>query len=111
LTVGDNIYPKVPDAPSDEEFESILNNFKKPGLSKLPVYAVRGNHDCEFDWKRELFLNKTLPTWTMPYLYYKKEIILDNNKKLGILFVDSCTLLCSNFSFMNQSDGGEWKHQ
>lgn len=43
----------------------------------------------------------------MPYIYYKKEFEIDNNKKIGLIFADSCTLLCSNFSYANNG-GGYW---
>lgn len=59
LTAGDNLYPDSAHHPRDDEFEQILNHFRKPNLKNIPVYAVRGNHDCEFDWKREIFLNET----------------------------------------------------
>ena len=36
----------------------------------------------------------------MPYYYYKQEIeIGDDGEKLGLLMVDSCLLLCSNYTY------------
>jgi len=35
----------------------------------------------------------------MPSLYYKQEYEIGNGKKLGVVFVDSCFMLCSNFSY------------
>ena len=35
----------------------------------------------------------------MPSLYYKEEFEIGNGKKLGMLFVDSSLMLCSNFTY------------
>lgn len=99
VTTGDNIYPVLAHDPTDYEFELILDHFRKPFISNLAVYPTRGNHDCGFDWQRELLLNETYANWTMPYIYYKKEFKIDNNKKLGILFMDTCSLMCSNYTY------------
>lgn len=49
LTVGDNLYPIISGEPLESEFDWMLGLFQKPNLSKLPIYAIRGNHDCKFD--------------------------------------------------------------
>jgi len=49
----------------------MLTLFQKPYLKDKMVYAVRGNHDCVFDWKLELELSKEYDKWYMPTLYYK----------------------------------------
>lgn len=54
LTVGDNLYPVVETAPTDEEFGVVMGLFERPNLAELPVWAVRGNHDCYFDANFEL---------------------------------------------------------
>lgn len=38
----------------------------------------------------------------MPSLYYKQEYEIGNGKKLGVVFVDSCLMLCSNFSYTGE---------
>lgn len=68
-------------------------------LRELPVYVIRGNHDCLFPWYREVELMKNYTFWHMPSLYYKKEYEMGNGKKLGILYTDSCLMLCSDYSF------------
>ena len=33
----------------------------------------------------------------MPELYYKQEYELENGKKIGIIFIDTCLLVCESF--------------
>ena len=54
MTVGDNLYPVVETAPTDEEFATMMTLFEREHLKDLPVWAVRGNHDCYFDSNFEL---------------------------------------------------------
>jgi hypothetical protein len=36
----------------------------------------------------------------MPYFYYTKEIkVGKKGEKLGLLMIDSCLLICSNYSY------------
>jgi hypothetical protein len=70
----------------------------------LDIFPVRGNHDCVFDWQKEIDLSKRYPKWKMPTLYYKKEIDVGNGKKLGILHIDSCLMLCSSYSYSNDKN-------
>jgi hypothetical protein len=48
MTVGDNLYPKVETVPTDEEFAIMMSLFEREHLKDIPVWAVRGNHDCYF---------------------------------------------------------------
>jgi hypothetical protein len=57
ITVGDNIYPLVADAPTVEEFEQMVGLFNRTNISEIPVWAVRGNHDAYFNWTDELLLS------------------------------------------------------
>ena len=42
----------------------------------------------------------------MPSLYYTKEVEIGRNgEKMGFLMVDSCLMLCSNFSYAGDSGG------
>lgn len=41
----------------------------------------------------------------MPSLYYSNLFDIGNGKKFGVLFVDSCLALCSNFSYANGTGG------
>ncbi len=62
MTMGDNLYPKVDEAPTDAEFDLMMSLFsEREELNKLPIYPVRGNHDCYFDINRELELAKQYP--------------------------------------------------
>ena len=48
-TVGDNLYPHNKHYPTKSEIEGMMNLFlQRPEISDLPVYPVRGNHDCYF---------------------------------------------------------------
>lgn len=49
VTVGDNLYPKVAAEPTEEEFELMFNLFERESIKDLPIYPVRGNHDCYFN--------------------------------------------------------------
>lgn len=57
ITVGDNIYPAVGDAPTVEEFEQMVGLFNRTNICNIPVWAVRGNHDAYFNWTDELLLS------------------------------------------------------
>ena len=49
-TVGYNIYPKNESEPSKEELEESMNLFlKREHIKDIPIYPIRGNHDCYFD--------------------------------------------------------------
>ena len=54
VTVGDNIYPAIADAPTPEEFNLMIGLFNRTNIADLPVYAIRGNHDAYFDWTDEI---------------------------------------------------------
>ena len=76
----------------------MLGLFKRDAIKDTPVYAVRGNHDCYFDKRRLLDIDD--PQWVFPNYYYTKEIeIGENGEKMGLMIVDSCLLLCSNFTY------------
>ena len=106
VTVGDNLYPVVETAPTDEEFATMMTLFEREHLKDLPVWAVRGNHDCYFDANYEIEKSDQYEQWNLPSLYYAKEIeIGQNGEKMGILMVDSCLMLCANWSFAGDSGG------
>ena len=106
MTMGDNIYPKDDTNPTDEEFDQIMRFFlDRDNIKDKTIYAVRGNHDCYFDLYRELELPKTYPKWFMPDLYYSRKFDIGEGKYLGVIFVDSCFALCSNYSFPNGTGG------
>jgi len=42
-------------------------------IKDLPIYPVRGNHDCYFDdMDLEIALRDKYPTWNMENHYYEK---------------------------------------
>jgi len=50
LTVGDNLYPKDPYEPTPEEFDTVMNLWlQRDAIKDLPIYPVRGNHECYFN--------------------------------------------------------------
>lgn len=97
VTVGDNLYPTKPEYPTEAEVKKMIGLFKGDKIKDLPVYGVRGNHDCYFKNQKILLdLAKTDKQWTMPSYYYSKEFKLGpGGEKFGMLVVDSCLLLCS----------------
>jgi hypothetical protein len=46
----------------------------------MPVWAIRGNHDCYFDPNFELEKAEEYHQWNMPSFYYEKMIPLGNGK-------------------------------
>ncbi len=104
--MGDNLYANNAWYPSDEDFDTMMNLFNdRSNLKDKTIYAVRGNHDCMFDMYKEVELSQRYPNWYMPNLYYTKLFDIGNNKKFGVIFVDSCLALCSNWSFANGTGG------
>ena len=98
--MGDNLYPVNATAPTLDEINQMIGLFKRDAIKDLPVYSIRGNHDCYYDKQILLDLDRSDDQWQMPYYYFRKEIdIGDNGEKLGLLMVDSCLLLCSNYTY------------
>jgi hypothetical protein len=107
VTVGDNLYPRVGDSPTKEEFADMMNLFgSREHLKDLKIYPVRGNHDAYFDWKAEIELSKAYDSWEMENLFYTKEFVVgEKGEKLAILFVDSNLMICSDYSYAGDSGG------
>merc|ERR1719454_1169184 len=100
ITMGDNLYPVNSTDPTDDEFQTMLKLFKRDKLKDIPIFAIRGNHDCYYQKELLLNLSKKDPQWQMPYYYFSREVeVNDKGEKIGILMVDSCLLLCSNYSY------------
>ena len=102
ITVGDNIYPLVGDAPTVDEFTQMVQLFNKTNIADKPVWAIRGNHDAVFNWTYELLLTMEQSQWMLPSFYYTKMVPSGKNGELlGLLFVDSVLMLCSNYTAQN----------
>mmetsp|Transcript_6383 Transcript_6383/g.5691 ORF Transcript_6383/g.5691 Transcript_6383/m.5691 type:complete len:123 (+) Transcript_6383:217-585(+) len=98
MLAGDNLYATVPDAPTDEEFELMLSLLQGETMKNIDAFAVRGNHDCLFEWWKETSLTRKYSHWIMPSLYYEMKYEIGNGKKFGVLYIDSCLLLCSSYN-------------
>ena len=49
-TTGDNIYPHDERLVTEDEIKETMSLFQdRAAISNLPIYPVRGNHDCYFD--------------------------------------------------------------
>ena len=49
-TVGDNIYPREAWHVQEHEIQETMNLFlDRNHIKDLPIYPIRGNHDCYFD--------------------------------------------------------------
>ena len=106
VTVGDNLYPKDGYNPTDEEFATMMTLFERENLKDMKVHAIRGNHDCYFDDAFELDKTAEYDQWEMPSFYYTKEIeVGTNGEKMVFLMVDSCLMLCANYSYAGDSGG------
>jgi metallophosphoesterase superfamily enzyme len=50
ITTGDNMYPNKAKKPTKAEFEKIASLFnERDAIKNVPIYSVRGNHDCYFN--------------------------------------------------------------
>lgn len=99
VAVGDNIYPAIEDAPTEQEFELMLGLWNRPNLESLPTWAIRGNHDAYFNWTYELLVSMEQGNWMLPSFWYSKLIPAGpNGEFLGLLFVDSVLMTCSNYT-------------
>ena len=47
FTMGDNLYARNSSYPSDEDIETMMNIFNKSNINEIPIWAIRGNHDCD----------------------------------------------------------------
>ena len=113
LTAGDNLYPADGYNPTDEEFDQMMTLFNtRDNLKDLNVWAIRGNHDCYFDDNFELDMADKYEQWQMPSFYYEKEVVVGKNgEKMGFLMLDSCLMLCANFSYAGDSGGHMLLHE
>jgi hypothetical protein len=97
ITVGDNMYPLVEKFPTDAEVHKMMDLFNtRENIKDIPIYPVRGNHDCYFDDQDlELDLAQNFSNWQFEDDYYLKEFeIGPGGEKLSLLMVDSCYLIC-----------------
>lgn len=101
MTTGDNIYVRNESYPSLSEADLMMTLFqKRANLKDLTIYPIRGNHDCYAkDPYFEVNLTKRYSNWEMPSLYYERLFDIGGNKKLGVLFVDTCLAICGNYTY------------
>jgi len=114
VSVGDNIYPAVSNAPTLEEWELMLGLFNRTNIADLPVWAIRGNKDANFDWTEEIQLTMEQQQWSLPSLYYKQLIPSGKNGELmGLLYIDSVLMACSDYtaSWLNTLNVTDVQHQ
>ena len=90
------------DAPTADELTQMVQLFNKTNIADKPVWAIRGNHDAYFNWTYELLLTMEQSQWMLPSFYYTKLVPSGKNGEiLGLLFVDSVLMLCSNYTSQN----------
>jgi hypothetical protein len=72
---------------------------QRHSISKLPIYPVRGNHECFYDDAlAEVKLSKKYPNWKMDANWFEKTFQLNSKgEKLGMIGVDSCLAVCSAY--------------
>jgi len=109
VTTGDNLYPKDRVFPTDQEFEQMMNLFlHRDHIADLDIYPIRGNHDCYFhDINAELLLAEKYSTWKMHHWYYKHYFPAGPDKKMALMNIDSCFLLCET---VFHNEGGLLPH-
>ena len=99
ITVGDNIYPASAANPTESEFEAMIGLWNRPNIREIPTWAIRGNHDAYFNWTYELLVGMEQGNWMLPSFWYAKLIPAGKNGELlGLLFVDSVLMVCSNYT-------------
>ena len=87
LNPGDNFYYCGIQNGSDPQInEDFVNLF---GSIHVPWYNALGNHDYGFNPDAQLWLNKTIPTWTMDGRYYHKRIELAPSATLNVIVLDT----------------------
>ena len=59
VSMGDNVYPVDGPHPTEDEIDQMIGLFKRDAISDLPVFGVRGNHDCYYNKNILLDLAKT----------------------------------------------------
>lgn len=80
--------------------------FNKTNINNLKTYAIRGNHDCtSVDPYFQTKITERYPNWQMPNLYYTKLFDIGNGKKVGVIFIDTCLAICSNFTYAQDTGG------
>lgn len=92
LLLGDNFYHYgLTKDTADMRFEETFENcFCQESLSKLPFYAVVGNHDHRGDVQLQVdYTGKGSGRWQMPQLSYNIDKVLPDGKKLRIVMFDS----------------------
>ena len=47
MTMGDNLYAHNATYPSEEDIDIMINVFNKSHIDDIPIWAIRGNHDCD----------------------------------------------------------------
>lgn len=58
-----------------------------------------------FDENFELKKAHQYHQWNMPELYYEKKIEIAKDKYMGVLMVDSCLMLCANWTYAGDTGG------
>ncbi len=77
IFLGDNFYPKGVESVDDPQWQS---KFVKPYgtdsdcLSKLPFYALLGNHDYKGNPSAQIAYHGKSPDWIMPHRFYDLRI-------------------------------------
>mmetsp|Transcript_11171 Transcript_11171/g.18773 ORF Transcript_11171/g.18773 Transcript_11171/m.18773 type:complete len:385 (-) Transcript_11171:28-1182(-) len=101
VTSGDNLYPLVPEEPTQWEFSKMMGLFEeREALKDVPVFPVRGNHDCYFNsMDVEVELAQSNPSWRFENWYYEKQFeVGPNGEKFSLLNLDSCFMLCETIN-------------
>ena len=72
VTAGDNLYPFIPSKPTSFEFNRMIALFNRDAIKNVPIFPVRGNHDCLFaNEDVELDLSRKHSNWNFNEFYYQ----------------------------------------
>ena len=86
LLLGDNFYPSGVRSVEDPQWQSKFEiPYGSPCLSRLPVYAILGNHDILGDADAQILYGAKNPRWIMPARFYQ----IDFGDILRVVAVDT----------------------
>lgn len=77
----------------------MLGLWNRTNIDTIPTWSIRGNHDAYFNWTYELLISMEQGNWMLPSFWYTKLVPAGpNGELLGLLFVDSVLMVCSNYT-------------
>lgn len=93
LSLGDNFYPKGVTSEHDPLWHYSFENIYTDFALQWDWYPILGNHDYISDPDAQVRYSKMSRRWKMPARYYSKEVKINADSKLLMVFIDTCPLI------------------